>query len=170
MAKQSAAPKGQTLTKEFEFQLTMRELAERAKSMAGLSGEAHSLEIELKQFVAKKNQEIKERYAELDKIALAVREGKETRMVDAVMTKDFASNVVQFWHANEDGIWDVIEERALTEEEKQMHLDDVAPKRRGKPKAVPEKPLANGETEIDEVRKSETKRTSKRSAVDGVYS
>lgn len=169
-------PSGQVLTKEFDFKLSMRELAERAQKMAALSGEAADEERALAAISAQKRLKIKEVYEELDKIAAAVRSGKEARMCEAIMSKDHAVGLVQFWFKDEDsGNYALIEERAMTEEERQMDIADVssiphpeaAARRKGK-KAKPAAPPTEDE-DIADVRAAETGRRTKRSAVDGVY-
>ncbi len=174
-SEKESKPSGQTLTKEFRFKLTREELADRASSMANLSGEAIEQEQQLATISATKRQRIRELYDALEKTAAAVRDGHETRMCEAVMTKDLAGGIVQFWTKDPKGKYGLLEERAMTNEERQGDLPieapypDQAKRRQRPPRAGQVAQLGQVDDEIGSVIKAETGKRTKRSSVDGAY-
>ena len=169
MAKKTAPIEGTKMTKEFEFKLTRAELADKAEEMSALDGECIGLEREFdkvkKDFTAK----IRDCEVKRHVISAVVRNKSEVRAVEVTMTKDFASKLVQFWFKG-----DVLEERAMTQQEMQLELDLRANK--GKKKltnrekdAVKSGKAARAEApaeDISGVIRAETSRRSKRSSVD----
>ncbi len=168
-AKLRAVPNGQEVTKEFTFPLSIEQLAKRGEEMAKLSGETADLRAEQKNFNAVINAKINARLELTEKIAKTIRAKSETRLEPAIMVKQYESNLVQYFFDGK-----LIEERAMTAEEHQVHMDDINPKKKPKVKngRDPRKALKEEKTEDQEmasVIKQETSRKTKRSAVDGVW-
>lgn len=171
------------VTKEFTFKLSDAEVAVKAREMAQLDGEIMQLEQELAKSSAEFKAKIKDRDALRHKISSAVRRGEEERVVDALMVKAFPERLVQFYLKSENGSMTLLEERAMTESETQMELDDIAEstskakaeKMRAKRKAEgnaaePDRTKADQvQEDIGQTIKAETSKRTKRSSVDGAY-
>lgn len=183
--KKKNAPKGVKgirVTKEFEFDLTNEEFAERGKQAAALAGEVLSLELEFEEVKETWKAKIKSREAKRDDLLAAIRAKKEKRTVEATMVKDFDSKEIQYWVGGA-----IVERRTMTAEELQQDLPLDA-KRGEKARAVRQKiqkadagekagqpdPVqeahakGNGKfSDIGEVHQLESRRATKSSAVDG---
>lgn len=192
----ATAKNRQKVTKEFDFPLTEKDEAAKAKEVGVITGELRQLEQEQKESNASFATKIKERYAKLDEIGSTMRNGKETRVVEAEMEKDFVTATKRFLFQGR-----VILEEAMTASELQMELSDTTADEDPKPNSRedlgygkgkikkgrrPAKTAADGRLEdamkaraskrkpkdiatIGDVIKSETSKRTKRSTVDGVY-
>lgn len=160
-------PKGQQMDKEISFRLTMAQVAEKAQTIAEIDAEIQKLEIDKKEYDAKASAQITERYARIRSIASVVRAKSEIRIATVVMQKCFQTNTVAFWHSEDGRHWDIVEERAMDDSERQMELDPVVAPAKTEKKKKWLKP--EGKNEIAEEIKSETNKRTKRSAIDGVY-
>jgi hypothetical protein len=174
-------PKGQRIVKEITFQLTPHECKIKIREAGELDELRKQKLDESKRIAAEYKSQIDDLSAAISKILRAGKRGTEDREVEVTMTKDFAVNLVQFWFKDDKGNWEVVEERAMTEGERQMELDAIAeaPNKMAaaaKAKKVKDRKKAAAGDKDDEdedtsaVIREETSRRTKRSAVDGVYS
>lgn len=112
------------VTKAFNFPLTETELAEKARKSGALK---HEL-LELTEEQKKKNGEMKRRIAdkqsELDTVLRAQHEGEEERTVSCTMRKNYDKLTVQYIFQDK-----IMQERAMTLEERQLDLEEARRKR-----------------------------------------
>lgn len=165
-----STPQGQAISKEFTFKLTDTEQLE----YWGRAREGMREAEKLKQEGARLNAQRNELLAEVTKLAKEADLGEVLRTVDVIMTKDLGLGLVQFWRKGDGGEYTLLEERAMTGEERQgdLPIEPPHPKQARKPsgKRAP-KQLEPGseDEEIALAHQQETSRRSKRSAVDGAY-
>lgn len=172
MAKKKTNPKGTKVSKPIAFDLTEKEFSEKGQEAASLSKEVRSLVGEFEGIKEDWKAKIKDREAKRDELLTVIHAKKEVRTVDTVMVKDFASKIVQYWFEGE-----VVEERAMTENEVQMEMELRAPKSVEKKTRVRnvkdpveeahQTEVQTQQSDVADVIKEETGRRTKLSAVDG---
>lgn len=161
------APVGVKVTKEFTFDLTPEESQKRLAAAGALHAEITKLDEEFKEVKAHWKSKIQTRTDARNEILVAGETGKEARVVDAIMVKDYTSKEIQYWVDGE-----VKESRTMTAEEMQMELGESRP--RGKKQKLDSTANLSGMVatptegeEIGNVIKMETSKRTKHSAVDG---
>jgi hypothetical protein len=165
------APKGTKVTKEFEFKLTVTEIADKGKQAAALFKEIKGLDVEFEAVKDEWKAKIKDREAKRDDLLGVINAGVELRQTESVMVKNFDTRTVEYW-VEVEGDWDLVESRAMTESESQTEMSLDKPKKGRSKKAQKHDPVAeahaNGQdTDVGSVIKEETSRRTKHSAVDG---
>ncbi len=171
--------RGKTLT----FKLEDADKLALGAQAAKLDGEIEEIEAEFKEVKSGFRQRLKERSEERARLLKAVHTGQEERESDCTEVRDQGGNTISFWVGGR-----MIEERAMTFEERQEELSlsngkaiaqaAASPppgsikkkKRSGKDEAAEQGKKPTDESEdIANVRKLETNKRTKLSAVDGIY-
>lgn len=179
--KQKPAPEVQVekLSKEFAFPLNDEEQKLMLKNISQLMLERDEREMEFKRQKKHYDNQQEATIKEISRIAVVARDGKENRLVECEMRKDFASKLIQYYFQGK-----LMEERAMTPEEFQMSLplktkskkkslrkeltgaEKTYLKAKGTPHATGNGKAGN---DVADTIKQETSRRTKRSAVDGVF-
>ena len=166
----SGAAMEQTIQKEFRFKLSAEEKNQMADSAAKLTDERDALAEEIKQFNKAKRAELNDKQKEIDRLLKCHVTGTELREVTVQERLDWEKKQVQYFHNGK-----LLEEREMHDSELQMKLNTnptakkVKKDNRTRAQKNPDKHLTPEELksqEIAEVHSMETKRKSKRSAVD----
>lgn len=174
--KNKATPKGQKVTREFTFKLTETEIVEKMRGAKNWSQEVTALSLKFEEM--KENMKAKLTAAqskERDLLAVAYAE-EEKRTVDCVMVRNYESKEVEYWFEGE-----ILEKRTMTPNELQVEADFTKQEKKARairqkieqpikpdPVAAAHAKQSNGMSEeIAEVRRLETGRNTKSSAVDG---
>lgn len=169
------APEGIKVSKGFEITLSDAEIKEVAAKGAALHMNYENTLMNFNELKKEWGAKLKTLAAQHAETQYAITAGKEKRVVDAIMVKDYDTKEVTYF-VEGDGTWDKMETRTMTAEEVQMELDEFNKKQpRAKKQAIKKGASENnlsgmGKTsdeEIGEVIKMETSRRTKRSAVDG---
>ena len=105
------------IKKEIEFELTGEEIVEKAMHLADLHGKTQEVEEELKGHKKRLGDIIKENKEEIARICRVIEHGKEIRLVDCEMEKDFDTNTITYFH---NGV--KIDERAMEPSERQQEM------------------------------------------------
>lgn len=158
----------QKIKKEMRFKLSAEEKNKMADEAARLSKERDAKVDELKEISKGMKADIKANQKEIDRLLDCHMKGSELREVEVVEQLDWENKRVRYYHNDE-----LMEDREMHEAELQMKLG-TNPTRKKKPKETkaqrnPDKHLTPEEMknrEIAEVHKLETKKSTKRSAVD----
>lgn len=133
--KKKKSPKGKTVKRPLPFNLTDAEKATRGLEAAKLNTDIAQLTIEKKMATEEYSAKIKDRTARRNDLLTQIDDGKENREVECVEVKNFESNKVEYYFEGEK-----ITERDLTEEDKQLELDEASAKKGAK--KLKEKQLA----------------------------
>ena len=166
------------ITKEFTFKLNDKEVADRGRAAGKLRREINALVAELEEIKAERTAAIKAKAAERDHHLSVIDDGKENRLVEVEMRKNFEAKLIQYYFKGA-----LLEERAMSPEEMQMALPLKAKKKaKEKEPTGAQKTYAkakgtahassNGKAKENDVAatiREETSRKTKRSAVDGIY-
>lgn len=162
-AKVKKDPVGIKVTKEFMFKLTEKEKSALGEKGAGVHANIKVTEANFKEVKSNWAAKIKDLKAQEDVISLAITEGLEKRVVDAVMVKDYELNEIKYFVSGE-----LIESRDMTESERQAELhEQKGVKRAVKQKLAKVETAATPDEDIAKAIKEETTKKTKRSAVDG---
>lgn len=162
----------QKVRRDMNFKLSADEKNKMADNAAELSQERDALVADLKLYQSLKRGEIKERQQEIDRLLKCHKNGTETREVDVTERLDWEQKTVTYFHNGEQ-----IEQREMHDAELQMKLDTnesrkIVKDKRTRTQKNPDKNLTPEELEkkdIADVHKLETRRKTKRSAVDEVH-
>lgn len=180
--KKDKTPRGVKVTKEFMFKLTEKESNEKGKAAAALKKEVDSLELQFEEVKDSWKAKIKTREDKYKEHLDVVAAQEEKRTVDATLVHNYAEGTIEYWFEGT-----VMESRAMTDHERQKEMDfNSGKKAKGirqklektedkketkdaeDPVAAAHAATANGKIhDINEVRKMETSRHTKSSAVDG---
>ena len=161
------APDGISVAKEFTFKLNDEELRTMSAKCASLHINVIETENSFKEVKRDWTDRLNKMNAEEDALQKAIHAQEETRVVDAIMTKDYNEKEIAYWFPIE-GEWTKIESRTMTVEETQMEMGEAKGiARAAKKHPKPEKKEQTEQEEIGEVIKMETGKRTKRSAVDG---
>lgn len=163
----------QKVTREINFKLSLEEQKKMADLAAVLSEQRNSVKTELDLYGRTKRKEIKDMQKEIDRLLACHKSGTETREANVVERLDWEAGTVTTFHNDEQ-----LFEREMHDSEKQMKLNTsgnpTAKKVSKKTRAQknPDKHLTPEEQqneEIAEIRKMETSKKSKKSAVDRAH-
>lgn len=110
---------GTIVTKELECKLTSEEIRNLGVALANAIGELESLEQEKADFMADLKSRQKDARAKMKLLAEKIRSGLEVRLVECRIEKDFLANAVRAYRLD---TGDLVEERPMTPEERQMML------------------------------------------------
>ena len=162
-----AQPKGTKVTKEFLFDLTEQEFAEKGKAAAALCQEVKDLDVQFEEVKDNWKAKIKAREAKRDDILAVIHAKKEKRSVESVLVKNYDTKEMEYWFEGK-----VVERRTMTADEVQTELPLAKPKRTRKAKEHKTDPVAaahaNGhDADMAKVIQEETSKRTKLSAVDG---
>lgn len=108
------------IDKEFKFNLTEQEFAEKGKEAAALSQDLSKIQYEFKEVKETFASRIKTKQAQRNLLLKCINDGFEKRTVQCNMIKDFDSKLVQYWFKGE-----LMEERAMLEGEMQIEMKGV---------------------------------------------
>lgn len=114
-----------TVKKNLLYQFTESELKKIGQEMAFTVGELEDLEQEKKDAMAGFKDRMEALSTRIKDAAHKINTGQEQRLIDCEVRKDFARNVVETFRLDTYGL---VEERALTLEERQQELEFQAAK------------------------------------------
>lgn len=101
---------------------TDAEMADLASTMADKTQELKRIDANAKAAAAQFKSDKEAAQNEIDNAARRYRDGYEMRDVECEETVDFESGVVRYWRCDNG---DLAQERKLTNEERQMRLDEI---------------------------------------------
>lgn len=107
----------QNIQKEVERSLTVADFANLGKEVGELSVEIQDLENQFAVVKSEHKAKLEKLEKAKDKAISAINNGKTVETVECVMVKNFDTNTVTFTYNG-----DVVEERAMTEDERQKEL------------------------------------------------
>lgn len=114
-----------TVKKNLLYQFTEPELKKIGQEMAFMVGELEAVEQEKKDVMAGFKDRMDALSTKIKEAAHKINTGQEQRLIDCEVRKDFARNVVEVFRLDTYGL---VEERALTVEERQQELEFQAAK------------------------------------------
>jgi hypothetical protein len=114
-----------TVKKNLLYQFTEAELKNIGKEMAFTVGELEGVEAEKKDAMAGFKDRMEALSTRIKDAAHKINSGQEQRLIDCEVRKDFARNVVETFRLDTYGL---VEERAMTVEERQQELEFQAAK------------------------------------------
>lgn len=167
--KATTTPKGETVTREVTLDLTDERKLQLFDEMAEKMTAEEKLKADFADVKTKWNDRIKPVTDRITAIRSYVKDGKETKTLKVTAVKNWDQDVVEYWWDNK-----VVDSRPMNPEDRQEKLN--IKKGRAKENSVTKPAKRDGrmaaagdreDNEIDEVRKAETGRKTKRSAVDG---
>jgi hypothetical protein len=109
----------QLITKELECLFTQDELRNLGISLANAIGDLEALAQEKAEFMADLKDRLKDARAKVKLMAEKIRTGSEVRLVECRLEKDYLANAVRAYRTDTD---EMVEERAMTAEERQLFL------------------------------------------------
>lgn len=143
-------PKGKLVKHSLKFNLTDEEKAKRGLEAADLNADIAELTIEKKIATDEYSAKIKDRTARRNDLLKQVKDGVENREVECIEVKNFDAGKVEYYFEGEK-----MHERELTEEDKQLELDEAASKKskkKLKEKAATAKPQSDEEKKAEEAK------------------
>lgn len=111
-----------------------KEMADIALTMADKTQELKRIDANAKAAAAQFKSDKEAAQNEVDGAARKYRDGHEMRDVECEETVDFESGVVRYWRCDNG---DLAQERKLTNEERQMRLDEIEVEKELNPPALP---------------------------------
>jgi hypothetical protein len=113
-----------TLTKEIEHHFSLDELRNLGISLANAIADIETLTQEKVDFMADLKGRHKDAQAKVKLLAEKIRTGSEVRLVECRLEKDFLANAVRIYRLD---TGELVEERPMTQEERQLHLNIPEP-------------------------------------------
>lgn len=146
--------------KKFLVELSENELKDRAQKAADIEAELTKKKEQYSLIRREQNKTVKEMSADLHQNLTEYRTGRVTQELDAIEYRDYGEKKV-YW---KDEAGKLLDEREMHENEFQTNLVEEAEKR--KPSEIAKSASDRAKSEVADVQKSETKKSTKRSAVD----
>lgn len=155
-------PKGTLVTREVELELDDKILVKLGKER----GDKLRAKADLEEKAAEDKQKWAERIKPLSErltfIDDCLRNGKEKKTLEVTAVKNYDENKVEFWYEGK-----IVDYRAMTVQDRQEDMPLKTKKGRSKENSVKNVAPQTEEESIAEVRKLETSKRTKLSAVDG---
>lgn len=131
------------IKRPYQKKLEDWEIIQKGQEIAHLHADKSEIEKELKEFSKERNKEIKEREDSIARICRVIEAGTQEVEVECDVHKNLDRQTLEYWHEGK-----LIDERALTEDDKQESFFDVGD---DKFDAAPkEEPIDEAEAVFDE--------------------
>lgn len=158
----SATPKGEPVTREVELGLDDPTRAKLAAELGTKLAQLTELNTKFAEKKAKHAEQTDPLKARVKAIENFLECGREKKTLQCTLVKNYDDNVVEYWYEGR-----VVDHRAMSELDRQQQLDVKTKRGRSKKNSVKLPEPTTQEQDIANVRRLETGKFTKRSAVDG---